>query len=425
MTDNIKQDINFLEYPLWMQSAHPADGKVVTWEDSDGYRFEASRGVPSKVDMLFLYYLMLESQNNNWNQIVKISRYQILKACGMNVGRKERARLIQSLEAWKRVTIAFTGTFYNGMAYEFLEFGIINDWGIHEQDKKLEIELNKKWITKIKQSEFFKYISFVQMKQLRSPLALRMYEILVKTFYKRNSWEIDVLKLAAKIPMIEKYFADIVPKIEAATRRIKEKTDLDITVKVIKQGRGQGKFIFTKKEKSAPPGELFPSPEVPPSEIPVAILDMIPQEWRESAIAEANRLFKIAGEEELQECIKKINQAIKKGTQINSYGGYLRRCHDEKWHKQKSPLEIKAENEAIVREKSELLSLQVTLEKQAEQNALKARHEALDRLKTENPDEYARIEQQAADQLGLTLKKPGMGGRMKIKFAMFRLMGES
>ncbi|MGD9639579.1 MAG: replication initiator protein A, partial [Alphaproteobacteria bacterium] len=271
MNDNIKQDINFLEYPLWMQSAQVASDTVVRWEDRDGYHFEASRGVPSKVDMLFLYYIMLESQNNNWNTVVSCSRYKILNACGMSPSKEKRDRLIRSLEAWKRVTVSFSGTFYTGTGYKFLEFGIINDWGVREKDNYLEIELNKKWIEKIKQSEFFKYLSFEHMKRLRSPLALRLYEILVKTFYKRDVWEIDVLKLAEKIPMAEKYFADVVPKIEAATKRIKEKTELNITVKVIKHSRGQGKFIFTKKEKKGKPEakesscELLSLPEPPQS----------------------------------------------------------------------------------------------------------------------------------------------------------------
>ncbi len=423
MSDNIKQDINFLEYPLWMQSAKKADNRVVTWEDRDGYRFEASRGVPSKVDILFLYYLMLESQNNNWNQIVRVSRYQILKACGMNVGRKERERLIQSLEAWKRVTISFSGTFYNGTGYEFIEFGIVDKWSIREEDKQLEIRLSPEWIEKIRQSEFFKYVSFAQMKQLRSPLALRLYEILVKTLYQRTSWEIDALKLAVKIPMVEKYFTDIRPKIEAATRRISDKTDLNVKVKIVKQGRGKGKFIFTKKSKPAPLGELFPPPETPPAEIPLEILEMIPEEWRENAIAQANEIFKAAGEGELKACIEKINQAIKKGTEINSYGGYLRRCHDEKWHKQKNPKVIKSEKEAIVREKSDLKRIQLEVEKQEEQSTLKANYEALDRLQTEEPEKYAQLEKKAADALELNLNKPGIGGKMKITRQMFKLMG--
>ncbi len=418
---NIKQDINFLEYPIWMQTERNSSD-VLKFTDMDGYIFEAAGGVPAKVDILILYFLFLTSQQKKWSQRISLSRYAILTACGITISKQNYNRLEEALQKWKRVTISFSGTFYSGKRYSTLEFGVIDDWGFQEESGFLEIRLNEKWIEKTKASEYFKYISFDQMKQLRSPLALRLYEILTKTFYKRETWEIDVLKLAAKIPMDRKYFADIVPKIEAATRRIAEKTDLKLTVETVKQGRGKGKFIFTRKEKSAPPGELFTPPETPPSEIPFDLLNLIPEEWRENAISEANKIFKIAGEGELKACISRINQAIKKGTEINSYGGYLRRCHDEKWHLQKNPKVIKSEKEAIVREKSDLKRVKVEVDRQEEQTALKAQHEALNRLQIEDPDRYAQLEQQAADALGLNLKKPGRGGKLKITRQMFKLM---
>ncbi len=259
MEKSIKQDINFLENPLWMQTAKKPNRELVIWEDNDGYVFEAARGVPGKVDVLILYSLLLECQNNNWSDTLYMSRYQILKGCDMNVGKPEQERLKQALEAWKRVTISFSGTFYSGKAYHYMEFGIIDDWGIRKEDHKIEIRLNRKWIEKIRKSEFFKYVSFVQMRSLRSPLALRLYEILIKVFYKRTTWEIDALKLAEKIPMAEKYFSDIAPKIEAATKRISDKTDLNIVVEVIREGRGKGKFYFKKIDKQKPYQQnLFP-----------------------------------------------------------------------------------------------------------------------------------------------------------------------
>jgi hypothetical protein len=258
MNDKIKQDINFLEYPLWMQSLEKPTGRVMIWKDRDGYTFESTRGTPSKVDMLFLYFILGESQSSNWSEAVTFSRYKIFNACGMNVGQKDRARLVESLEIWKRVTVSFSGTFYTGTEYQCLEFGIIDGWGIRENDKKIQVKLNSLWLEKIKQSEFFKYISFTQMKSLRSPLALRLYEILIKTFYKRSCWEIDIHRLAEKIPMKEKYVAHITPKIESAVKRIREKTELNVTVKKVKQERGKGKFIF-KLSKSRKPlqQELF------------------------------------------------------------------------------------------------------------------------------------------------------------------------
>ena len=245
MNDKIKQDINFLEYPIW-QPAQRNQPERSKFTNIEGYKYEASGGIPSKVDMQFLYSMLHLSQSKNWNYELIFSEYYILNFCGMAPSKERKKRFKESLEKWKRVTISFSGTFYDNKEYLYMEFGIIDSWKIQKNDNKLKISLNKDWVQKVKNSKFFKYISFDQIKKLKSPLALRLYEILCKTFFQRTSWEINVLKLAQKIPMSEIYFSDIVPKIKAATKRITEKTDLNISLKVIKQGRGKGKFIFTK-----------------------------------------------------------------------------------------------------------------------------------------------------------------------------------
>jgi len=163
----------------------------------------------------------------------------------------------------------------------------------------------------------------------------------------------------------------------------------------VKQSRGQGKFIFTKKENKGKPEakesscELLPLPEPPPSilktpqltqtqpptpppSLPIEILHLIPEEWRDNALAEAERILQVSGEEALKRCIQKINHAIKKGTEIGSYGGYLRRSHDEKWYEHKSAEEIKAEKAAIASQKAELLR-----QKESEERRRKEEHERL------------------------------------------------
>lgn len=435
-----------------MQSAQVASDTVVRWEDRDGYHFEASRGVPSKVDMLFLYYIMLESQNNNWNTVVSCSRYKILNACGMSPSKEKRDRLIRSLEAWKRVTVSFSGTFYTGTGYKFLEFGIINDWGVREKDNYLEIELNKKWIEKIKQSEFFKYLSFEHMKRLRSPLALRLYEILVKTFYKRDVWEIDVLKLAEKIPMAEKYFADVVPKIEAATKRIKEKTELNITVKVIKHSRGQGKFIFTKKEKKGkpeakesscellslpePPQSVLktpqpqlklPPPSEPPPSLTIEIINLIPEEWRDSVIDEVNRIYAESDADTIKRCIEKVNISLNKGTELSSYGGYLRRCYDEKWYNQKSASQIKADKQALESQKVALLRKKENEERIKREKLDKLKHNfdeelsllAVGRFKEKSLTEQAKLIKEFEDSMNTVTKDMYIKAKKNIEASIF------
>lgn len=376
MTENIKQDINFLEYPMWMQNERFAPD-VVKWTDQEGYVFSCTSGTPTKVDMIFLYFLLLECQKQNWFNELSFSRYQILKSCGITPSKKKYQRLEESLEKWKFTGIKFSGKFYNGVEYETLSFGIINDWNIQKDDKKIRIELNKFWIQKIQRSEFFKYISFNQMKQLRSPLALRLYEILTKTFYTRDTWEVGVLKLAAKIPMTEKYFSDIVKKIIPATKRISDKTELNIKVQVVKQGRGKGKFIFTRKldqkikEKSRQkliPTDFIGQPEPPREDflIPQEIMEQIPEQWRQDAQGMALEIIQKSGVDDLVDCIQFVNDNITEGKQLKSgYGAYLRWAYEngqqaratrnaDRKAKDQAKKTIQAQNDAAIKTQAKL-----------------------------------------------------------------------
>ena len=244
MKDMIKHDINFLEHPIWFQDRGQSEASV--WKDNKGYVYSTGFKAPTKADIIFLYYLMLQSQKENWSDIILTTPYRIIVDCGLTKSKYWRNRLRESLERWEHVRIKFEGIFYNGIDYQALHFGIIDSWGIETESKKLWIRFSPEWLLKIKESNFFKYLNFNQIKALRSPLTLRLYEILIKSFQGRDTWEIGALKLAAKIPMAEKYPAHIIPKIRASVNLVNEKTDLRLALNVVRIKRGDAKFIFRK-----------------------------------------------------------------------------------------------------------------------------------------------------------------------------------
>ena len=330
MNKIIKQDINFLEYPLWSISDRHTK-EITTWIDNDGYQFKCMGKPPNKVDMIYLYYILVECQNNNFDRNLTLTKYQILNGCGNNSGKKDRLRLEESLSKWTSVLITFKGSFYGNKEYETMDFGIINQWDIQKDDKKIRIQLNDRWIEKIKQSHFFKYISFTQMKTLKSPLALRLYEILIKTFYKRREWEIDIHKLAEKIPMKQEYVSDIIIKVKPAIKRINDKTDLKIKLEVIKTGRNIGKFIFKKTSKPIEKqGELFNAPnekENTPkisTSIPDEISNLIDKQYRTSSKLIINEIIKNKDVEIAKKCILYANTH----RNIKNYGALVRKIYD-------------------------------------------------------------------------------------------------
>ena len=75
-------------------------------------------------------YLLLKSQKENWSEIVEVSRFEVLRACQMNTGKREYLRLEESLKRWKMLTLEFHDTFYDGKKYQTINFGIIDSWEI-------------------------------------------------------------------------------------------------------------------------------------------------------------------------------------------------------------------------------------------------------------------------------------------------------
>lgn len=249
MTKNlVKQDINFMENPLWFQDERLAESCLegYTWTDEEGYSYRAGYKPPVKTDQIFLLYLLLQSQRDNWAHQIRITRYQILKECGLNNAKYWYDRLEDSLRRWKMIGVEFKGTFYDGKKYQAMNFGIIDSWLIDEETKDLHVFFSTLYIQKIKESTFFRYLNFNEVKALHSPLATRVYEVVVKMFQGRSFWECDAFKFAQKIPMNEKYPADIIPKVKTAVNRINEKTSLQLKLHIRPAGRGKAFIGFEK-----------------------------------------------------------------------------------------------------------------------------------------------------------------------------------
>lgn len=291
----IKQDINFLEYPLWMQDSQQAEKHTegVLWEDPNGYIYRAGYKPPVRLDLLFLYFFMLKSQENGWAEEVEVSRYEVLKTCELSKGTYWYSRLEESLERWKMIGIKFSGKFFDGKHYITMNFGIIDSWNFKDNGK-LFVRFSPEFLTKVKESNFFKLLDFNQLKALRSPLATRLYEILVKSFQGRKRWEIESRKLAQKIPMQEKYPADIIPKIKAAVNRINEETELKLILEIRRPERGKAILSFEKLE------------EKEEMEKKVALILDVPEEKKES-YTELLGLVRVGerGKKSLQSAIQK------------------------------------------------------------------------------------------------------------------------
>ncbi len=76
----IKIDMNFLEYPLWIQNSRSSKEKFEIVTDTGKYVLSQSKniiGLPSKKDVLVLYYLLGQLNKSNFmSNRISISRYK-------------------------------------------------------------------------------------------------------------------------------------------------------------------------------------------------------------------------------------------------------------------------------------------------------------------------------------------------------------
>lgn len=326
----VRQNINFLEYPLWFQDdrfaeAHP-DGYV--WRDLEGYEYRTGYKVPVKTDAIFLLYLLLQCQKNEYSQELHLTRYQIIRECGLVVDSKWYDRLEDSLKRWKTVSILFAGNFYDGNSYQAINFGVIDSWSIHEETKELKIVFSPSFIQMMLGKGFFKYINFAEFKQLRSSLATRLYEILIKSYHGRDLWEIEALKLAEKIPMKERYPAHIVPKIRAAVNRINKNTTSVFEFSTRTGGKGSVILSFRKlsQEKTVPQphaqkAELSKSKPPSNEDINRLVLLLPPERQKQQTILEI--IIKSYGEKGFDYVARNIAYANKYAKR--SYRPYLQK----------------------------------------------------------------------------------------------------
>jgi hypothetical protein len=247
----IKHSVNLLEYPLWFQNECLAENsRGVTWSDREGYIYRAGYKVPVKTDGIFLLYLLLQSQRSDYAPEMVLTRYQVLKDCSLVPSQVWYDRLEDSLKRWKMVGIQFEGSFYDGKNYSSINFGVIDSWKIDKTTKNLHIRFSQEFLTMMMGKGFFKYINFAEFKKLRSPLATRLYEILCKSFHGRDTWEINAIKMAEKIPMKERFPAHIIPKIKTAINRINRCTDTQYVLETRQIKAGQTILCFKKQTVS-------------------------------------------------------------------------------------------------------------------------------------------------------------------------------
>ena len=230
----IKDDINFLQNPNWVVAKKEVVKHLVIHNEFGSYEMTTAceLGLPVRLDKTVLYFLKHKLLENNLASLeVDTTRYEIAKNVFSNSGSFSQAkyqRLMESLKKWQLVSLFFWGSFYERDGYSDKKFSIIDDFEINSK-KRLIIRFNETYVRQLRETECYKIFNFAEYKNLITPVALRLYEILLKNFYENGSFYIDIRTLAEKLTIKKKsYDSQIVASIGPAVEEINSNTNLNI-----------------------------------------------------------------------------------------------------------------------------------------------------------------------------------------------------
>jgi len=223
--------MSIFDFPLWQ----PHESNWLIWKNKSGYIYKTAYKATTENDYLFLLYLLLKKQLMSEEKRLTLTRYQILKDCGFNRDQRNYQMLENSLDRWKHVHVDHNNS----------KFGIIDAWGINPDNKKIWLRFSQEWLLSIGDTKELKK-DFDQLKKLRSPLAVLLYETLSDQLKIEDSWKIYVQDIAIQLGMKEKYASHITNKIQSVLKKINERTGLNYQVDVCLKDNGKPLLIFTK-----------------------------------------------------------------------------------------------------------------------------------------------------------------------------------
>ena len=229
MSKNIKQDINFLEYPSHVvdYQSNKQIFKMETDKGSFTLASSANNRLPSGRDRVILYHFLKELSKDGFKEKKIItSRYAVSKDIWGTASNHYYKKIIEALTRYTGLTATFDNIFYEGKQYKKRIFHFIESVDFMENGK-LIIIFNETFINQLKTTHYYRLINYDEIKTLRSNLSVRLYEYLLKL---NLPFKIGIIKLGKKLTLAENqlYPSVILQKFERSLKEINKKTTLKI-----------------------------------------------------------------------------------------------------------------------------------------------------------------------------------------------------
>lgn len=322
----VKEDLNFLEFPTAVLDDKNAC-LVFELKSSRGtYTIGSIDGLATHFDKRVWFFLLHKLYKDGISKDYEFSltRYEIAKNVidgDRHPSQEDCDRIMLSLKKWAGISINFDGSFYmEGKHYSRMFYHMLDAVRVDEKTLRINIRFNKEYLTQLQNSNHYALFNFEEYVKISIPAAARLYELCVKNFQLRASWEINLDTLAVKMPLAKRknakryYPSDVIPLLEKGIKEINAKTSLKVLFNFDKQ---EGKCSFNgpilrpveKTKKVTKQVVVQPAVHDKSSRISVHEDEALKKEYYAYKIAQGEAIAQTLSKQELQQFQKQIQKS--------------------------------------------------------------------------------------------------------------------
>jgi hypothetical protein len=186
----VKRNINTLDNSIWCPSKN---GFSFLLSSRPDFNFFPLKGfVPKSQDIDILNRLLYLAQSKRNPDLKFFSVTSMLKELGYEKSSSNTVSVISAVEKWQNVKLSFK----SNVMY-IIDFYIFDNPVVSGRRRYVQIRINKGFY-QFNNDKYSVYLPIKAMEALK-PYSKRLYEILVKSFYKRKHFNIGIEKLVTKM----------------------------------------------------------------------------------------------------------------------------------------------------------------------------------------------------------------------------------
>jgi len=234
---------NLLEYPIFSMEKKRVGktSKEYVWQERNGtgeltserkFGVDCTAGLPNYFDMDVFNAIMrvyVRKCGLHKKTDVHFTIYELMGELKLPVHDGEKVnRVRKSLERMAKTNLYFENAFFAEKKRITKIVHLISRVEIYEQQKgnrlvnMIKVVLDDELVNSIERN-YYKLIDYEVYNSLPSGLPRRLYEYLEKKKYRKNRFEIDIRKLAKRIPLKTSKISQLKNLLERANSKLKEK----------------------------------------------------------------------------------------------------------------------------------------------------------------------------------------------------------